>query len=799
MFKNYFRVAVRNILKNKVYSSINILGLAIGLTGFILISILIKNELGYDSFNKKIDRIYRVVEIQNQENIGKLKIAVTMGPLAPALKEYFPDVEYSARIVPGPTQFCKVGESGYYEKNIAYADPSIFNILTIPFIEGNPKTALEAPFSIVLTQTAARKFFGSQDPLGKTIRISSIFGNDDYKVTGLIKDYPQNSNINFDMLGSYSTMEHYVKWLNSWNNNTLATYILLRKGISPIKIEKQFPEFINHYIPPDPKTGEKSDLKMYLQPLKDIHLYSGDIVYQTFSHNQGSISTVYIFSAIALFILLIACINFMNLATARYAKRIKEIGMRKVLGSTRKSLVYQFMGEAILISIISLLLAFLFTELILPYFKNIFDGRIIFSYQDSIIFMLELVGIAVTVGIISGSYPALFLSKFEPAESLKGTISSKMKGAFLRKVLVILQFSIAITLIICTGVVSNQMNYIKNKNLGFNKEHVLYLPIRSKDTRDKINLLKSELLKNSKIVNAAATSGLFGASGSEGTETVAGSNGRQSMMMRRSFVGFDYIKTMQMKIVDGRDFSYDHPMDSTSSVIINQAAVKKFGWKNPLGKKFEGKPVKTVIGVVKDFNFFSLHSKIGPLIMSIQPDQFNYLVMRIKPENISSTVDYIENTWKEIIPNRPFEYSFLDQHFDEIYKNDQRTGDMFGSFSFLAIFIACLGLFGLAAYTAEQRTKEIGVRKVLGSSVSGIVLLLSKDFLKLVLIAGIIAVPVSFYAMNNWLQDFAYHVGIEPWSFVGAVAIAILIAFITISFQAIKAATANPVKSLRYE
>ncbi len=799
MIKNYFKVEYRNIFKNKFYAFINIFGLAIGLTGFILISILIKNELGYDSFNKKADRIYRVVEIQNQANIGKLKVAVTMGPLAQAVKDYFPQVEETARIVPSQTLFCKIGNKGFYEKEISFADPSIFKIFTIPFIQGDPNTALKEPFSIVLTQSMAKKYFGDEDPLGKSISISGIFGTADYKITGIMKDYPQNSNIYFEALGSYSTMEHYVSWLKNWDTNTLATYVLLKKGITPSEVDSQFPAFINHYMPPDPKVGEKNDLQMYLQSLKDTHLYSGDITYQVYMHNQGSITNVYIFSAIALFILLIACINFMNLATARSAKRIKEIGMRKVLGSTRKSLIYQFIGEAVLISLISLVLSLLLTELTLPYFKEIFGGRILFLYQDSIPFLLQLLAISVTVGIIAGSYPALFLSKFEPAESLKGTVSGRLKGSSLRKILVVMQFSIAITLIICTGIVSSQMNYVRNKNLGFNKEHVIYLPIRSKDTREKIGLLKSELIKNSNIVNAAASSGLFGASGSEGTETVAGTNNQLRMMMRRSFVGFDYIKTMQMKIVEGRDFSTAHPSDSTESVIINEAAVRKFGWKNPIGKQFEGKPLKTVIGVVKDFNFFSLHSKIGPLIMSIRPDQFNYLLVRIKPENISSTVDFVRRTWNEVVPGRPFDYSFLDQHFDELYKSDERTGEMFGFFSFLAIFIACLGLFGLAAYTAEQRTKEIGVRKVLGSSVSGIVILLSKDFLRLVLIAGIIAVPAAYYAMNNWLKEFAYHAGLSPWTFIFAALLAVIIAFLTISFQAVKAATANPVKSIRYE
>jgi ABC-type antimicrobial peptide transport system permease subunit len=605
--------------------------------------------------------------------------------------------------------------------------------------------------------------------------------------------------MSFTMLGSYSTMEHYVSWIKQWNNNTLATFVLLKPGVSPEQIDRQFKAFIKQYIPPDPQTGKQSDLQMYLQPIKDLHLYSSDIVYQTYRNNQGSISTVYIFSAIAFFILLIGCINFMNLATARSAKRIKEIGLRKVMGSDRKSLVYQFIGEAILISFFALLISIILVEVMLPYFKDIFDGRIIMSFQNNSIFLLELVGITLFVGIVSGIYPALFLSRFQPAESLKGSLSTKFKGAYLRKVLVISQFAIAIILFICTGIVSNQMSYIKNKDLGFNKEHVLYLPIRSKDTREKINLLKTELSKNSDIVNVAATSGLFGASGSEGTETVAGTNGQVRMMMRRSFVDYDYLKTMQMDIVKGRNFSLSHSSDSTSAVIINEAAARKFGWANPVGKQFEGTPNKTVIGVVKDFNFFSLHSKIGPLIMSINPDQFYYLMIRVKPENLPATISFINKTWAGVVPDKPFDYSFLDQHFNEIYKNDERTGQMFGFFSTLAILIACLGLFGLAAYTGEQRIKEIGVRKVLGASVTNIVFLISKDFIKLVIISGIIAVPISYFAMNSWLQDFAYRVKIGPVIFILAISLAFLIAFITISSQALKAATSNPVKAIKYE
>ncbi len=795
MFKNYLKIAVRNIFKNKIYSFINIAGLSIGLAGFILISILIKNELSYENFHRKENRIYRVVEIQNQKGIGKLNVAVTMGPLSPALKDYFPEIENSARLKPVPSVFCKIGSVGFYEDGLSFADRSVFDIFTIPFIKGNPKTALETPNSLIISETIAQKYFNNDNPLGKTITISGVTGNSDFVVTGVIKDYPKNSHIFFNMLGSYKFIENSFNWLKSWETNSLATYILLKKGINYKEVENKFSGFLKDNVPKE----SQSDLQMYLQPLKDVHLYSTNIIYQTYSRNEGSAETVYLFSVIAFFILLIACINFMNLATARSTKRIKEIGMRKVLGSSRRKLIYQFIGEAVFISLIAFVLSIFIVEISFPLFKNIFEDRIIFSYTGSAMFFLELIGITLFVGIISGSYPAVFLSKFQPAQSLKGNLPSKNKGSFLRKVMVILQFSIAVILMICTGIVANQMSFIRNKNLGFNKEHIIYLPIRSKDTRDKINLLKTELRKNPQIIDAAAGSGLAGASGSEGDVTVAGTNGQTKLMMRYSYVDPDYVNTMQMKIVEGRNFSPLHSTDSSASVIINEAAVKKFGWKNPLGKQFEGKPLLTVIGIVKDFNFFSLHSAIGPLMMSIQPDEFNYLLLRIKPGNIPETINYIENIWKRIVPGRPFDYAFLDKHFDDIYKSDRQTGEMFGFFSFLAIFIACLGLFGLASYTVEQRTKEIGVRKVLGASVGSVIFLLSKDFLKLVLAAAIVAVPISYYLMNIWLQNFAYKIKISWWMFAAAAAAALTIAIVTTIFHALKAATSNPIKSLRYE
>ncbi len=795
MFKNYFKIAIRNLFKNKAFSFINIFGLSIGLASFILISIYIKNELGYDKFQKHYDQIYRPVEVQQAPGLGSQDVAVTMGPLAPALKSDFPEILEATRILPMGEFYCRVGDKGFYEPNILFADSSVFNVFTIPFIEGDPKTALSEPFSIVISKDVEHKYFGNEDPLGKIISLHNWLGANDYKVTGVIKNYPKNSHLYFDMLASYSTAKSMIPNLSNWGDNFMATYILLQKGYPKENLEKKFPAFIKRHLPKD----SWNDLKLYLQPLKDIHLYSSHIKFQTFNRNQGDINSIYTFSIIAVFILLIACINFMNLSTARSAKRVKEAGIRKVLGSNRKNLIYQFIGEAVIISLLALIIAVIIVELVFPYFQTIFPDKFTVSSTNNIGFLLQLLGIAIVLGILAGSYPAFFLSSFTPSESLKSSFASTSKGAFLRKSLVVFQFAIAVILIVCTGVVMDQMSYIQNKNLGFNKEHVLYMPIRDKDTRNKIGLLKNELLKNPDILSASAAAGLIGASGSQGTETIAGTNGKEQLMMRRSFVDFDFIKTMQMKILKGRNFSRDYPTDSNKAVIINEATVKNLGWKDPIGKIFEGKPDRTVIGVVKDFNFYSLHTKIEPMIMAIVPSQFHYLLVRIRPDNIKKTVDYLKDTWNNIVPNRPFEYSFLDQQLDRMYKNDENTGRLFALFSLITIIIACLGLFGLASFVTEQRTKEIGIRKVLGAKISGIIALLTKEFIKWILIASVIAFPLAYIISQNWLDNFAYRTQINFVIFIAAALIVILIAAATISYQAVKAALTNPVKSLRYE
>ncbi|MFZ0391239.1 MAG: ABC transporter permease [Calditrichia bacterium] len=800
MFKSYFKIALRNLVKNKIYSIINIAGLAIGLACFILISIFIKNELSYDAFHEKKDRIYRPVEIQHPPGVGTQHVAVTMGPLAPALKNDFPEVQEAVRIFRRNNIYFKIGENGYYENSVSFADPSIFNVFSIPLIKGDPDQVLNSPTSMVISERIARKFFGNEDPVGKVMTVSHYWGQDEFTVTGVMENYPENSHLEFEILGPYAYFENRLDWLQSWGTNTMATYILLREGADAEALQAKFPEFIRKYHEYD---DPERQMELYLQPLTDIHLHSGHIVYQTFNHQQGDINNIYLFSVIAIFILVIACINFMNLATARSARRSREVGIRKVLGSTRRQLILQFLGESLLVSFLALALALVLVEVLFPYFESLVQGRLINTFYTDTGFLLQMLGITLLVGVVAGSYPAFFLSSFQPAQTLKATFSSGKRGALLRKSLVVFQFTIAIALIVCTGIVMDQMDYIRNKDLGFNKEQVVYIPLRSSNSRQKIDLLKNELSRNANIVSVSATAGLSGASGSQGDMHVAGGDEDTEMMVRFSYVDYDYIKTMQMNILQGRDFSKEFAADTTTSVIINETAVREFGWENPIGKQFvsrtEGGPDYEVVGVVNDFNFYSLRQKIEPLIMWVNPQRVNYLVARIKPGEVRETIRFIEDTWKKQLPAEPVEVAFLDEHLDQIYQNDRNTGRLFASFSFLAIFIGCLGLFGLVSFTVEQKTKEIGIRKVLGASVGGIVLMLSKEFIKWIAVASLIAFGVAYWAMQDWLSNFVYRTGIHPLTFIIGALLVLFIAIATISWQAVRAATANPVDALRYE
>lgn len=799
MFNNYLKIALRNLFKNKIYSFINVAGLAIGFLCFTLIFIFIKNELNYDTFHEKADRIYRPVEIQHEPGVGTQHVAVTMGPLAPALKADFPEIVTATRMFRLWNVFYKIGDNGYNEEGTCLVDPDIFDIFSIPFIKGDPATALSKPNNLVISEKIAHKFFGDEDPVGKTITADHFWGEDEFIVTGVIENYPKNSHINFTMLGSYGLLESRLSWMKSWYSNSMATYVLLKEETDVAELEEKFQDFLKKYRTED---SANDDLEMYLQPLKDIHLHSDHIRYQTFNNRQGSINIIYTFSIIAIFIILIACINFMNLSTARSAKRAREVGIRKVLGSNKKNLVYQFLGESILISMLALVLAYFMIELVYPVFKSILGDRIILNYYHEAGFIAQLLGVALVVGIISGSYPAFYLSTILPISTLKGRYTASKSGTALRKILVLIQFSIAIALIGSTGIVMDQVKYIRHKDLGYNKEQIVYLHLKTNESRKKAHIIKNELLKNANILDVSSTSGLTGGSGSQGTMTAIHNEEEQKMMMRYSYVDFDYLSTMGMHLVSGRDFSRQISSDTTSSVIVNETAVREFGWDNPIGKEFkgnEGEPNYDIIGVVKDYHFYSLRQKIEPLIMFINPGRWFYMVIKINTADLPSTLDYIETTWNNYLPGHPFDYAFLDEYFDRMYKSEADTGKLFGYFSLIAILIGCMGLFGLASFTVEQRTKEIGVRKVLGASISNIVSLLSKDFMKWVVLSGVIAYPAVYFLMKNWLSNFAYKTNIQIVTLFLAGFTVVLVAFLTVSFQAVKAAMTNPAKTLRYE
>ena len=799
MFRSFLNIALRNLRNNKTFSVINIAGLAVGLASFIFIVAFIKSELSYEDFHQNADRIYRPVGVFNRPGMGRVHNGVTPGALGPALASDFAQIEKTVRLRPLFDAYFQVGDNGFYESAIAMTDTSIFDIFTIPLKYGDPKTALSNINSLVIDAELAEKYFGDIDPVGRTITVSASNRTEAYTVTAVMEKYPENSHLFFRALGSIAALERDKPALNGFNTNMLATYVLLREGADIAEVQQGMQGFIDKNVP----DREESKLEQwYFQPLNDIHLRSGHLLYQTYNRNQGDIQTVYLFSAIAVLVLLIASINFMNLSTARSARRAKEVGLRKVVGSARKHLIYQFVGESVLIALLGLLGAALLVLVSTPFFEHIFDGTFSTGLLSAPVFWLQIIGIALLIGLLSGTYPAFFLSAYKPSETLKGNFATGSRGVRLRKTLVLTQFAIAVALIICTGGVGDQMNYIRGKDLGFNQNQVMYVPLRSPDARERLPVLKSELLKNPQILRTAAAAGIRGASGSNGMMTVAGSNGEQQLMTRFSAIDHDFLELMEMKLVQGRNFRPGSASDSNDAVIINETAARELGWQDAVGKEFvgsgEGETVQ-VIGVVNDYHFFSLRSKIEPQLMYIGPNSYQYLLLKINPRNMSETLSFVESTWRKLVPGRPFEHGFLDENFDRSYRAEERTGRLFTAFSALAIFIACLGLFGLASFTVEQKSKEIGIRKVLGASVPGIVAQLSKDFAKWVIIASLLAFPFAYWMMESWLANFVYRTSQQPLTFALATVLVIVIALLTVSMQAVRAALSNPIDTLRSE
>ena len=807
MFRNYFKSAFRSIAKHKGYSFINITGLAIGMACCLLILMFVNDELSFDSYNENADRIYRVA---GSIRFGgrDFDLAVCPAPMAKTLVEEYPDVIDAVRLRDRGSFIVKYGDNSFKEKKFVYADNNLFDIFTINLLEGDSKTALKDPKTLVLSRETAEKYFGRENPIGKVVKIDN---KDDYKVTGVFDNIPSNSHFHFDFIASLESLEESREQM--WLNNNFNTYLLLDKNADHAAMEAKFPELIKKYLAPQVKqfTGQTLEklsadgsvkIKFYLQPLRDIHLHS-DLTAELEANSD--ITYVYIFSAVALFILVIACINFMNLSTARSAGRAKEVGMRKVLGSIRSQLIGQFLIESLILSIISMLIALVLVNLALPFFNNLSGKELSMADNYNPAMILSMLVITLLTGFFAGSYPAFLISAFQPISVLKGQLKGGVKSGFLRSALVVFQFAASIILIIGTLVVMNQLHYIQTKKLGFDKDHVLIL--HNAYLLDKqVETFKNEMLESPHINEATVSEYLPVPSSrnSSGVFPEGKYNNKTSTSMQIWKVDYDYIKTMGMKIVEGRDFSREFSTDTTATVI-NRRTAEQFGWTNPLGKRLskfksnEGDMEHyTIIGVVEDFHFDSLRNNIGPLMMYLG-DSKGMISFRIDGSDIAGTLGLLKDTWNRFMPGQPFEYSFLDERFNNVYRTEEKIGEIFGSFAVLAIFVGCLGLFGLAAFVAEQRTKEIGIRKVLGASISSIITLLSKEFAILVGIANFIAWPAAYFIMKKWLEDFAYKTAMSPWTFLAAGMAALLIALITISYQSIKAALANPVNSIKYE
>jgi len=812
MFTNYVKIAIRNILRQRSYSFINIVGLSIGMACCILILLFVRYELSYDRFNVNADRVYRVTrEWFNEDGTSNLHLARVAAPVGPLLKNDFPNIVLEeARVMQDYQTFLRIQDNPIIEQHFFWAEPAILKILTIPFIEGNPETALTEPFSLVMTKSAAKKYFGSVDPLGKTINYEHTH---DMKITGVVQDVPENSHFKYDFLASFETL--YDSTImgrrnieGNWGGNNFLTYIILPKGFPIQQLANQIPAFLDRHLgeayraehvslPPRPLHDYNT---LHFQSLTDIHLHSH---LTTELEQNGDITTVYIFSAIALFVLAIACINFMNLATARSSKRAREIGIRKVLGAHRQQLMRQFMGE----STATVGLAALFALIIVEFARGPFNA---FTQRDLSFNLLSdpslLFGIVLMTGIVSllsGAFPAFMISSFQPVSVLKGDLFASRKS-MLRTVLVVTQFVISVTLLIAVGIVFEQMQYVRERSLGYNKNDLVVLPASS-TIRSNLEEIRSQLLQNPNVVAVAGSRLVpsnmllnnWGASVVENDKPV-----RLNFRLAVQEVNYDFFQTYQIPFTCGRDFSRDHPTDDSVAFILNESAAHQLGWTadQAVGKHMiYGGRKGIVVGVVHDFNFESLHNHIVPIIFLINKGGIQQVTVRLTGHDMPGTLEFLKQQWVRYRPDYPFDYTFLDDKLANLYGKDQKLGDVFGIFAVLAIIIACLGLFGLVSYSAEVRTKEIGIRKVLGSSVPSIVTLISKEFLLLILLANAIAWPLAYYIMTVWLEAFAYRIHIGIWVFLGSGVLALLIATLTLSYQAIKAALRNPVEALRYE
>lgn len=790
MFSHLFKIAFRNIYRQKGYSFINISGLAIGLSFSILILLWIQDELSYDTFHNNIENIYQIEENQYY-NGERFHVNVTPFPSAPVLEDEIPEILETARYMPWLGEmYVRHNDKTFLEKDVVAADAEFFKIFTYNFVQGNPETALKNANTIVIDEEIAKKYFGNENPIGKTLSINNSL---DFEVTGVMEKIPDNSSLNFSIVFPFTDLKQINYWSDSWGNNSIYSFVDLQPGASIKEVDKKMTEILK-------RNNEGTETEFMLFPYKDKHLFS----YGGYGKPDTAVKYIYIFAGIAVFVLLIACINFMNLSTAKSANRSKEIGVRKAVGGLRGSLIKQFYGESIILAFISAFAALVIVTILLTPFNDITSKSISFTELLKLDFILGFLIITLITGFISGSYPALYLSSFQPIKVLRGALKSGAKSSKFRKTLVILQFTVSIALIVSTAIVFSQLDYMRNKNLGYSSEELIYVRVGGKLTEN-YKTVKNEFEKLSSVSSVSGsrdTPGIYGSN--SGGINWEGKDPETSLLVSFSGIDYGYLKTMEIELKEGRSFSPQFPsdkaLDSTGNFLINETLAGIMGVESPVGKTLDFLGVEgQIVGVMKDYHFSKVSRKIQPLALYLADESLDNVIIKLKPGNLANSIEQLTEAWNNVYDGYPFEFKFLDDDLDRMYRSEMRMFNLLKYFAIVAIIIACLGLYGLASFAAEQRTKEIGIRKVLGASEFTLAVLISKEFVVLVTLANLIAWPLSFYFMKDWLDSFAYRIDLSLYFFLTAGAIALVITILTVSYQALKAAYSNPIKSLRYE
>ena len=797
MILNYLKLGIRNLRKQLSYSIINIIGLSIGIAAFLLIALHIQYETGFNEEIPNSDQLYRCVEIQQAPGVGEQHVAVTMGPLGDGLVTEFPEVEKSVRILFWGSQPLQYNDQFFDQNHVLFIDPSAFELFGIKLIAGDTATALKELNSFVPSRKLAVKMFGTvEEAMGKVFQINGK----PFVVTAVMENMPEQMSVRMEALIPFANMETKYSWLNGWNNNSIDTYVRVRKGTDMEVLASKFPDFVSKHVDVEDSHWQ---WKLYLQPVRDIHLKSGHIKFQVMNYNQGNINTVYVFSIIAALIILLACVNFINMAIAQTVKRSKEVGLRKVMGAERINLIGQFLGESTILTFISILLALLLAELLLPTFNQMLGTDFSLDFLGNWILNIGLVIILILVSLVAGFYPAFYLSKLNPMSIFRSTTGSKGgSSAWLTKALVIFQFVISIAMIFSIAVIYDQYKYALNKDMGINYTNVMSVKLYDKNDKTSVEFLKNEFKRIPDVRDVAFVSDINGVAGSQSSVTVDDTT-EIRITMRYGYVDYNFFNMMDIPIITGRNFSKDYAFDDSNAVILNRAAVNFLGWDNPIGKQFmpflDTVTKMKVIGVIEDYHYYSIHSKIEPAVYMIRPEMSYNLAVKINGINKEQTIAAMEKIWNEHFQGIPFNYHMAKDRIRDEYKSEENTFKIFSLFTLLSLVISCLGLYGLTALTIEKKNREIGIRKVFGGSISRILVFLTIDFVQLILIAGLISTPIARYLMNKSLESFAYHIVVSWKYFVLSILSALIVAVITIVYHAYKAASSNPVDVLHYE